>query len=118
MYRWRRNGDVHRYGDSGGISACRFDNGGSGGSCDFKIVYPETEESQTKNEVKVEIKKNHVNLIDAIAHGASDGMKVSINVIAMLIALIALISMIDWILGGRRAVSCAKTPSQPCFHQY
>ncbi len=64
-----------------------------------KIVFPETEESQTKNEVKVEIKKTHVNLIDAIAHGASDGMKVSINVIAMLIALIALISMIDWILG-------------------
>lgn len=65
-----------------------------------KIVYPETEESQTKDEVKVEIKKTHVNLIDAIAHGASDGMKVSINVIAMLIALIALISMIDWILGN------------------
>lgn len=65
-----------------------------------KIVYPETEESQTKDDVKVEIKKTHVNLIDAIAHGASDGMKVSINVIAMLIALIALISMIDWILGG------------------
>ena len=64
-----------------------------------KIIYPETEESQTKNEVKVEIKKTHVNIIDAIAHGASDGMKVSINVIAMLIALIALISMIDWILG-------------------
>ena len=63
-------------------------------------MYPETEESQTKDEVKVEIKRNHVNLIDAIAHGASDGMKVSINVIAMLIALIALISMIDWILGG------------------
>lgn len=65
-----------------------------------KIVYPETEESQTKDEVKVEIQKSHVNLIDAIAHGASDGMKVSINVIAMLIALIALISMIDWILGN------------------
>lgn len=64
-----------------------------------KIVYPETEESQTKNEVKVEIKKTHVNLIDSIAHGASDGMKVSINVIAMLIALTALISMIDWMLG-------------------
>lgn len=63
-----------------------------------KIVYPETEESQTKNEVKVEIKKTHVNLIDSIAHGASDGMKVSINVIAMLIALTALISMVDWIL--------------------
>lgn len=64
-----------------------------------KIVYPETEESQTKNEVKVEIQKTHVNLIDSIAHGASDGMKVSINVIAMLIALTALISMVDWFLG-------------------
>lgn len=64
-----------------------------------KIVFPETEESQTKNEVKVEIQKTHVNLIDSIAHGASDGMKVSINVIAMLIALTALISMVDWILG-------------------
>ena len=64
------------------------------------LIISKTEESQTKNEVKVEIKRNHVNLIDAIAHGASDGMKVSINVIAMLIALIALISMIDWFLGG------------------
>ena len=64
-----------------------------------KIVYPETEESQTKNEVKIEIKKTHVNLIDSIAHGASDGMKVSVNVIAMLIALTALISMVDWFLG-------------------
>ena len=45
-----------------------------------KIVFPETEESQTKNEVKVEIKSPYVNLIDAIAHGASDGMKVSLNV--------------------------------------
>ena len=38
-------------------------------------------------------------MIDSIAHGASDGMKVSINVIAMLIALTALISMVDWMLG-------------------
>ncbi len=37
--------------------------------------------------------------MDAIAHGASDGMRVSLNVIAMLIALLALIAMIDWILG-------------------
>lgn len=64
-----------------------------------KIVWPETEESETKGEVKLEVKKTHVNLIDAIAHGASDGMRVSINVIAMLIGLIALIAMFDWILG-------------------
>ena len=64
-----------------------------------KIVFPETEESQTKNDVKIDVKPNYVNLIDAIAHGASDGMRVSINVIAMLIGLIALIHMIDWVLG-------------------
>ena len=64
-----------------------------------KIVYPETEESKTKDTVKVDIKSPYVNLIDAIAHGASDGMRVSLNVIAMLIALLALIAMIDWLLG-------------------
>mgnify|MGYP001025814225 CR=1 FL=1 len=65
-----------------------------------KIVFPETEESKTKNKVSVNIEKTHVNLIDAIAHGASDGMRVSLNVVAMLIALLALIAMIDWVLGG------------------
>lgn len=64
-----------------------------------KIVYPETEKSETKGEVKLEIKKTHVNIIDAISHGASDGMKISINVIAMLIGLIALIAMIDATVG-------------------
>jgi len=64
-----------------------------------KLVYPETQESQTKGEIKLEVKKTHVNLLDAIAHGASEGMRISINVIAMLIGFIALIAMIDSILG-------------------
>lgn len=64
-----------------------------------KIVYPETEESETKGTVKLEIKKTHSNLMDAISHGASDGLKVSLNVIAMLIGVIALIALIDAGLG-------------------
>jgi concentrative nucleoside transporter, CNT family len=64
-----------------------------------KIMYPETQESETKGQVKLEIKKEHSNLMDAISHGASDGMKVSINVIAMLIGVIALIALIDALLG-------------------
>ena len=64
-----------------------------------KIVYPETEESETKGIVKLEVKKEHANIMDAIAHGASDGMKVSVNVIAMLIGVIALIALIDALLG-------------------
>ena len=64
-----------------------------------KIVFPETEESETKGIVKLEVKKEHANIMDAISHGASDGMKVSINVIAMLIGVIALIALIDALLG-------------------
>ena len=64
-----------------------------------KIIYPETEESQTRGEVKLEIKKEHTNLIDAISHGAGDGMKIAINVIAMLIGFIALIAFVNYCLG-------------------
>jgi CNT family concentrative nucleoside transporter len=64
-----------------------------------KIVFPETEESETQGIVKLEVKKEHSNIMDAISHGASDGMKVSINVVAMLIGVIALIALIDALLG-------------------
>ncbi len=64
-----------------------------------KIVYPETQESETKGVVKLEVKKEHSNLMDAISHGASDGMRVSINVVAMLIGVIALVALVDALLG-------------------
>ena len=64
-----------------------------------KIIYPETEEPVTKGKVKLEVKKEHTNLIDAISHGAADGMKIAINVIAMLIGFIALIAFVNYGLG-------------------
>ncbi|MCE2787825.1 MAG: NupC/NupG family nucleoside CNT transporter [Bacteroidota bacterium] len=64
-----------------------------------KIVWPETEESATKGAVKLEVKKSHANLLDAISHGAADGLKVSLNVIAMLIGFIALIALVNVLLG-------------------
>ncbi|MES2560775.1 MAG: nucleoside transporter C-terminal domain-containing protein [Bacteroidota bacterium] len=64
-----------------------------------KIVWPETEESATKGAVKLEVKKTHANLLDAISHGASDGLKVTLNVIAMLIGFIALIALVNFLLG-------------------
>ena len=64
-----------------------------------KIVFPETEESETKGRVSLEVKKEHSNIMDAIAHGASDGMKISLNVIAMLIGVIALIALVDALVG-------------------
>ena len=63
-----------------------------------KIVYPETIKSPTKGEVTVKVERTHVNLIDSIARAASDGMRVSLNVIAMVIALLSLIAMGDFIL--------------------
>ncbi|HRG53346.1 MAG TPA: nucleoside transporter C-terminal domain-containing protein [Bacteroidia bacterium] len=63
-----------------------------------KIVFPETEESPTKGNVKLEVKSKAVNIIDAISQGASDGFKISMNVMAMLIGFIALIALLNWLL--------------------
>lgn len=63
-----------------------------------KIIYPETEEPETKGTVKVSVEKNATNFIEAAAVGASDGMTLAINVAAMLIAFIALIALLNYFL--------------------
>jgi len=63
-----------------------------------KIVFPETEESETMGNVKLDVKSPYSNVIDAISHGAADGMKISVNVIAMLIGFIGLIAFINFLL--------------------
>lgn len=64
-----------------------------------KIVWPETEVSDTKGEVKVVVKKDQANIIDAAAHGASEGLRIGLNVVGMLIAFIALIALCDAVIG-------------------
>jgi CNT family concentrative nucleoside transporter len=63
-----------------------------------KMFFPETEESVTAGEVKVELEQTSVNVLDAACQGASDGMKLVLNVAAMLIAFIALVALVDWML--------------------
>ncbi len=65
-----------------------------------KILYPEVEESETKGSVKLKIERTAANVIDAAATGAADGLKLALNVAAMLLAFIALIAMINYILEG------------------
>ena len=68
-----------------------------------KIIYPETHTPETSEEFSITYskrKKPYINVFDAISAGASEGMKVAINVIAMILALVALVAMIDWFLGG------------------
>ena len=68
-----------------------------------KIIYPETSTPETSENIKINYSKRrkpYINVFDAISCGASDGMKVAINVAAMILALVALVAMIDWILQG------------------
>ena len=65
-----------------------------------KILFPETEEPVTKGTVKIEVEKNASNVIEAAANGAADGWKLAINVGAMLLAFIALIALINYLLLG------------------
>ena len=68
-----------------------------------KIVYPETGVPETSEDIKITYSKRrkpYINVFDAISSGATEGMKVAINVTAMILALVALVAMIDWILGG------------------
>ena len=68
-----------------------------------KIVYPETGIPETSEDIKIHFSKRrrpYTNLFDAISQGASEGMKVAINVVAMILALVALVAFVDWVLGG------------------
>ena len=64
-----------------------------------KILLPETEEPATRGEVKLAVERQHANVIDAAAAGASDGTILAINVAAMLIAFLAFIALFDYMLG-------------------
>ena len=65
-----------------------------------KILMPETGVPATRGRVTLEVQREHVNVIDAAAAGATDGTKLAINVAAMLIAFLAFIAMIDYVLGS------------------
>ncbi len=64
-----------------------------------KILVPETEVSNTAGVVKASVERTTVNVIDAAASGAGDGLRLALNVGAMLLAFVALIAMIDYPLG-------------------
>ena len=60
-----------------------------------KILYPETEQPLTRGEVRMEVEKVTANVIDAAASGAADGLKLALNVGAMLLAFSALIALVN-----------------------
>jgi CNT family concentrative nucleoside transporter len=64
-----------------------------------KLLIPETGEPATMGKVAIKVDKPGVNVIDAAAHGAIDGLHLALNVGGMLIAFISLIALLNGILG-------------------
>ena len=63
-----------------------------------KIIYPETENSQTLGDINVEIEQTNINAMEALSNGATDGLKLAANIAAMLIAFISFVAMINYFL--------------------
>jgi len=70
-----------------------------------KMLNPETGQPETAGRVDIKIEKPGVNIIDAAARGASDGLHLALNVAAMLIAFLALIAMLNGVLGWLHTLS-------------
>ena len=66
-----------------------------------KVLVPETEKSSTSGHVPFEVKRVDSNVIDATCRGANEGFKLALNVMAMLIAVVAVVALlnygIDWL---------------------
>lgn len=64
-----------------------------------KMFYPETQTSVTAGDTKIAFAKESVNAIDAVCIGAADGMKLVLNVVAMLLAFVSIIAMLNGAIG-------------------
>jgi concentrative nucleoside transporter, CNT family len=64
-----------------------------------KMMYPETQEPLTRGSLRVEIENPDANVIDAAARGAGEGLQLALNVGAMLLAFIALIAVLNSLIG-------------------
>jgi len=64
-----------------------------------KIIYPETETSETMGEMKITIEQKNTNAMEALGDGATIGLKLAANVGAMLVAFVSIVAMINYLLG-------------------
>ncbi|HEY8256539.1 MAG TPA: NupC/NupG family nucleoside CNT transporter [Gemmatimonadales bacterium] len=66
-----------------------------------KLFEPETEVPETYGKTKLDLPKTDVNLLDAAARGTGEGLTLMLNVIAMLVAFVALVALLN---GGFEAI--------------
>ena len=65
-----------------------------------KIMRPETEESATAGKIEFRVDRTSSNLVEAATDGTTTGLKLWLNVIAMLIAFMALVNLANWPIGA------------------
>ena len=63
-----------------------------------KIIYPETQPSESRNDLNFSTERPDSNAMEALSRGASDGLKLAANVAAMLIAFISFVALINYLL--------------------
>ncbi|MEA3188279.1 MAG: concentrative nucleoside transporter, family [Chthoniobacter sp.] len=63
-----------------------------------KVMYPETEPSETGTRCHFDVKKTARNSIEALCNGASEGVMLSINVMAMLVAFVAVVALLNGLI--------------------
>ena len=61
-----------------------------------KIIRPEVEQPETRGYIPLRLERSAHNLIEAAANGTQDGLKLYLNVVAMLIAFTALVNLVNW----------------------
>jgi concentrative nucleoside transporter, CNT family len=65
-----------------------------------KLMYPETEEPETMESMPADAPSENANVLDAIASGAQDGLKLAVNVAVMLLVFLAMTAMVNAMLGS------------------
>ncbi len=65
-----------------------------------KMLVPETEVPKTMGSVRLEIEQTDVNVIDAAGRGTGEGLHLALNVGAMLISFLALVALVNYVLGA------------------
>ncbi len=75
-----------------------------------KIMFPETEVSETRSSASAEVKRTSVNSIDALCRGAGEGVTLAINVIGMLIAFVATVALANYVFGALQRWSGVPSP--------
>ena len=75
-----------------------------------KIILPETEVSETAATSPATVPRTTANSVDAICRGAGDGFQLAVNIVAMLIAFLAIIGLADYVLAWPQAYAGVASP--------